>query len=187
MVDLKLLRREPDRVRAALARRGAAGAVDDLLQLDARRRELLPQAEGLRAQRNEASEAIGQAKRSGEDASDAIAQMREIGSQIKALDAELAQVEAALDAKLATLPNLPDPTAADEDDVVKDWGEPRTGGRNSAGLGVETDPGRVGRPRTGSYAETVPRRLVPPASDPPPAWWNRIQDVVPGPHPREAR
>ena len=76
MLDLKLLRREPDQVRAALARRGAADAVDELLKLDARRRELLPELEGLRAQRNEASEAIGAAKRSGEDSSEAIAQMR---------------------------------------------------------------------------------------------------------------
>src|SRR3954462_12570106 len=103
MLDLKLLRREPDQVRAArprpraggrraktLPRRGAADAVEELLQRDARRRELLPELEGLRAQRNDASDAIGQAKRSGEDASDAIAQMREVGSQIKALEGELA-------------------------------------------------------------------------------------------------
>ena len=134
MLDLKLLRREPDEVRAALARRGAEGAVDQLLHHDERRRQILPQLEGLRAQRNEASEAIGQAKRSGENADEAIAQMREVGSQIKALETELGEVEAALDAKLATLPNLPDPTAADEDDVVKEWGEPRSGGRDHVDL-----------------------------------------------------
>src|SRR4051795_8163049 len=134
MLDLKLLRREPDQVRAALSRRGAADAVDELLTLDARRRELLPKLEGLRAQRNDASEAIGRAKRSGEDASNAIAQMREVGAQIKSLEGELAEVDAALDAKLATLPNLPDPTAADEDAVVKEWGEPRQGGRDHVDL-----------------------------------------------------
>jgi seryl-tRNA synthetase len=134
MLDLKLLRREPDLVRAALARRGAADAVDELLSLDARRREVLPQLEGLRAQRNEASEAIGQAKRSGEDASEAIAQMREVGSQIKALEAEAAEADAALEARMASLPNLPDPTAADEDEVVKEWGEPSTGGRDHVDL-----------------------------------------------------
>src|SRR4051794_38784889 len=128
MLDLKLLRREPDQVRAALARRGAADAVDEILGLDARRRELLPELEGLRAKRNEASDAIGQAKRSGEDAADAIEQMRDVGARIKALETELAEVEAELEQKLATLPNLPDPTAADDDEVVKEWGEPRTGG-----------------------------------------------------------
>ena len=134
MLDLKLLRREPDQVRAALARRGAADAVDELLSLDARRREVLPQLEGLRAERNEASEAIGQAKRSGEDASEAIAQMRDVGTQIKALETEVAEVDASLEARMASLPNLPDPTAADEDEVVKEWGDPSTGGRDHVDL-----------------------------------------------------
>jgi seryl-tRNA synthetase len=130
MLDLRLLRREPDQARAALARRGAADAVEEVLELDARRREILPQLEGLRAERNEASEAIGRAKRSGENADEAIAQMREVGARIKSLEAELAQVDAALEEKLATLPNLPDPTAADEDEVVSEWGAPKPHGRD---------------------------------------------------------
>jgi seryl-tRNA synthetase len=134
VLDLRLLRREPDKVRAALARRGAADAVDELLKPDARRREILPELEGLRAQRNEVSEAIGQAKRSGEDASEAIAQMRDVGARIKELEGELALVDAALEEKMASLPNLPDPTAADVDEVVKEWGEPRTGGRDHVDL-----------------------------------------------------
>jgi seryl-tRNA synthetase len=134
MLDLRLLRREPDQVRAALARRGAFDAVDEILELDEARRKILPELEGMRAQRNEASEAIGQAKRANKDASDAIAQMRTVGSEIKVREAELARVDAELDEKLASLPNLPDPTAADEDDVVKEWGEPRTGGRDHVDL-----------------------------------------------------
>src|SRR5947209_5492167 len=134
MLDLKLLRREPDQVRAALARRGAGDAVDQLLTLDARRREILPQLEGLRAKRNDASEAIGAAKRSGEDAADAIGAMREVGGEIKSLEGELALADAALEEKLATLPNLPDPSAADEDAVVKEWGEPRPAGRDHGEL-----------------------------------------------------
>jgi seryl-tRNA synthetase len=134
MLDLKLLRREPDQVRAALARRGAADAVDELLALDGRRREVLPQLEGLRAQRNEVSDAIGRAKKSGEDSSDAIAQMREVGAQIKQLETELAEVDASLEGRMASLPNLPDATAADEDEVVKEWGEPSTGGRDHVEL-----------------------------------------------------
>jgi seryl-tRNA synthetase len=134
MLDVKLLRREPDQVRAALARRGSADAVDRLLELDARRREVLPELEGLRAERNEASEAIGNAKRSGEDASEAIEKMRGVGARIKELEGELTTVDAGLDELLATLPNLPDPTAADEDDVVKEWGEPRQGGKDHVDL-----------------------------------------------------
>jgi seryl-tRNA synthetase len=134
MLDLKLLRREPDQVRAALARRGAADAVDELLSLDADRRRLLPDLEGLRGVRNEASEAIGNAKRANEDASEAIARMREVNSEIKVREAELATIEADLEARMASLPNLPDPTAADEDEVVKEWGEPSTGGRDHVDL-----------------------------------------------------
>jgi seryl-tRNA synthetase len=134
MLDLKLVRRDPDQVRAALARRGAADAVDEILTLDERRREILPELEGLRARRNEASEAIGRAKRAGEDASESIAQMREVGERIKSLEAELAQVEVAIEQKMASLPNLPDPTAADEDEVVTEWGEPRAGGRDHVEL-----------------------------------------------------
>jgi seryl-tRNA synthetase len=130
VLDLKLLRSDPDQVRAALARRGVADAVDQLLELDARRRELLPELEGLRKQRNEASDRIGQAKRSGEDASEAIAQMRGVAQRIKELEAELADVEQRLESLQATLPNLPDPTAADEDEVVKEWGEPRPPARD---------------------------------------------------------
>ena len=91
MLDLRRIRSEPDAVRAALDRRGdpsIGDALDRVLALDARRRELLPELEQLRARKNEASEAIGAAKRSGEDASDAIAAMKELGAREKALSAE---------------------------------------------------------------------------------------------------
>jgi seryl-tRNA synthetase len=145
VLDLRLLRREPETVRAALARRGAADAVDELLALDARRRELLPRIESLRAERNEASDHIGRAKQAGEDASEAIERMRGVAGRIKELESELATVEQELEARLATLPNLPDPTAADEDEVVKEWGEPRpAGGRDHVellGQGIDMETG----------------------------------------------
>ena len=61
MLDLKLIRSEPERVKEALARRGAADEIDELLRLDARRRELLPQIEGGRAEQNRASKEIADA------------------------------------------------------------------------------------------------------------------------------
>ena len=130
MLDLKLLRREPDRFRAALGRRGDAGAVDRVLELDERRRELLPRLEGLRAERNEASDAIGAAKRSGEDASEAIERMRGVGAQIKELEADLGTVDEELETRLRALPNPPDETAADEDEVVRTVGEPGKAGKD---------------------------------------------------------
>ena len=103
-----------------MARRGAAEDLDRLLELDARRRELLPQVEELRARQNTASDAIAEAKRSGGDAEALIAEMKEVSAEAKRLGGELTEVEAARDELAATLPNLPHPDAPDggEDDAV---------------------------------------------------------------------
>jgi seryl-tRNA synthetase len=116
-------------VRAALARVGADADLDALLRLDERRRELLPEVEGLRAERNEVSDAIGRAKREGGDAEEAIGRMREVGGRIKSLETELAEVEAERDELAARLPNPPDPEAPDGDSdedavVLREVGEP---------------------------------------------------------------
>jgi seryl-tRNA synthetase len=132
VLDLKLIRDEPERVRARLECRGedAAGGVDRVLELDVQRRALIPRVEELRASRNAAAEAIAQAKRAGEDAGEAIAHQREVGASEKQLSRELAEIEERLGVVLATLPNLPDPTAAPgpEDELVKVVGEPRVAG-----------------------------------------------------------
>src|SRR5260221_408533 len=70
MLDLKLIRSDPERVKQALARRGAIEDVDRLLALDARRRELLPEIEGAQAERKTLSKQIGEAKQRGEDAAE---------------------------------------------------------------------------------------------------------------------
>jgi seryl-tRNA synthetase len=95
--------------------------VDELLRIDARRRELLTEIEGGRARRNEASDAIAAKKRAGEDTESEIAAMRELSARLKQLEAELAVVAAARDEIAATLPNLPDEAAPDgmsEEDAV---------------------------------------------------------------------
>ncbi len=131
MLDLKLIREQPERVRAELARRGedALAGLDLVLDLDGQRRALIPRVEELRASRNSAAEQIAQAKRGGEDASEAISSQRELGAREKELSRELAEVQERLQAALAPLPNLPDPTAAPgpEDELVKVVGEPRVG------------------------------------------------------------
>jgi seryl-tRNA synthetase len=98
-----------------------------VLELDARRRTLLPELETLRAAKNQASEEIARAKRDGADTADAIARMREVGEREKQLEQELAAADAQLHAALITLPNLPAPDAADEDTVIRSVGEPRGG------------------------------------------------------------
>jgi seryl-tRNA synthetase len=120
VLDLRAIRDDPGPAREALARRGAAEALDELLELDARRRELLPQAESRRAAQNEASDEIATRKRAGEDASDVIERMKTVSAEVKELQAELSEVEERRDALAATLPNLPHPDAPDggEDDAV---------------------------------------------------------------------
>jgi seryl-tRNA synthetase len=129
LLDLRLIRRDPDAVRAALSRRGEAADVDRVLELDARRREILPDLEALRAEQNEANAAIAAAKQAGEGADEAIARMRDVAARAKQLEGELAEVDGALDAALAALPNLPEEGAPDEDTVVREVGE---GGREGA-------------------------------------------------------
>ena len=113
MLDLKAIRRDPDAVRAALARRGdgSDARLDEALALDARRRELLPEVEGLRARQNEASQAIARAKKEGGDAADAIAEMQEVSRRVKALVGGARGGRGGSSRRaLALLPNPPDPT-----------------------------------------------------------------------------
>jgi seryl-tRNA synthetase len=121
MLDLKLIRSDPERVKAALARRGAAEQVDQLLGLDARRRELLPEVENAQAERKALSKQIGEAKQAGEDAAELMATVQGLKERIEAGKEELEKVEADLDRVALVLPNLPDPQAPDgmtEDDAV---------------------------------------------------------------------
>ena len=125
MLDIKLIREQPDTVRAALARRGGetAAALDRVIELDRRRRELLPEIEGLRAEQNDANDRIrsaaGQDERQRE-----IDAMKLVAARVKELDQQLSQVEAELQAALAPLPNLPDPSAAPgpDDELVREVG-----------------------------------------------------------------
>jgi seryl-tRNA synthetase len=139
MLDLKAIREDPDGVRAALARRrdGSDAVLDRVLALDARRRELLPEVEGIKAQQNKASQAIAAAKQEGGDASAAIAEMQQVARRGKALREELDGVQAELDEALASLPNPPDPAAADEDEVLYERGEAGRTGKDHLELAGE--------------------------------------------------
>jgi seryl-tRNA synthetase len=132
VLDLKAIRADPEPVRAALARRrdGSDVRLDRALELDVRRRELLPEVEGLKAQQNAASQAIAAAKQAGEDAAAEIAEMQEVARRGKALREELEGVQAELDEALGSLPNPPDRTAADEDTVLYERGQAGREGRD---------------------------------------------------------
>jgi seryl-tRNA synthetase len=147
MLDLRKIREDPQPAREALARRGVDLALlDELLELDERRRALLPELEELRARKNQASKRIGELQRSGEDAAEAIAEVKGVSEREKQLDEELRSVEERRTALLVSLPNLPDPTAPVEDEVIREVGEAGRSGRNHVELlGDNLDMERAAR------------------------------------------
>ena len=130
MLDINLIRENPDVVRKALRdRQDNPAPVDSILQLDEKRRALLVDVEKLKAERNAVSKEIGQMKDAAARGSK-IEAMRVVGDKIAALDKEVADVDAELNRIASTLPNIPDPrTPYGKDDsenvVIKTVGEPR--------------------------------------------------------------
>lgn len=132
MLDIKLFRTEPDLVKAKVAKRGMdAQVVDDVLALDEQRRQLIGEAEQMKAERNKVSGEIAQKKRNKENADDVIAEMRDLGDKIKASDEQLTKVDKSLTDTLSRIPNLihddvPEGASDEENEELKRWGTPRT-------------------------------------------------------------
>jgi seryl-tRNA synthetase len=108
--------------------------LDAALELDERRRAILPELEELRRQKNEASKRIGELKRAGEDASQAIEEVGRFSEREKDLEEELREVEERRAAAVAALPNLPDESAPDRDEVLREKGRPGATGRDHVDL-----------------------------------------------------
>ena len=128
MLNIELLRREPDRVRAALARRGpdAVEALDAAIAADAKWRHLTSEVEQLRAERRQRASA-----RRGRPSDEEVAQERALGERLAELEHALKNAESERQEKLSWVPNLPDeavPIGKDdtENEILRTWGEPRT-------------------------------------------------------------
>jgi len=131
VLDVRAIREDPDPFRKGLARRNLADAVDLILALDERRRQLTVRVEELRAEQNRSSKAIGRAE--GEDKQRLIGEVARVSAEVKELEPQLEQVEAELSDLLARTPNVPHESApdgfTDEDAVeVRRHGEPPTFG-----------------------------------------------------------
>ena len=130
MLDIKVIRENLDWSKEKLATRGIKPEeLDELVEIDKKRREALTKSETLKQKRNEVSDQIAQAKRNKEDASDAIAAMREVGKEIKELDKEVDELSEKQNYILLRLPNFPadsDPIGPDEsyNEEVRKWEEP---------------------------------------------------------------
>jgi seryl-tRNA synthetase len=133
MLDINLIRAQPDLVKQGVSHRQSqelVATVDEVLALDARRRELLREVETLKAERNAVSKEIGKMKDAA--AREArIAEQKGLGDKIDALDAQVRQVEAKLDEAMSALPNVPDPrtpvgATEEANALLRTVGEPKT-------------------------------------------------------------
>jgi seryl-tRNA synthetase len=105
MLPLDLIRRDPDRVKAAARDKKVDADVEALLALDAERRELLHTVEELRGERNAASKSIAAKKKAGDDLTATFANLRELSDRIKSLETQLGEQQARLDDMVLGLPN----------------------------------------------------------------------------------
>ncbi|SFX31359.1 seryl-tRNA synthetase [Thermoactinomyces sp. DSM 45891] len=132
MLDLKVLRNQPERVREGLQKRNAdLSVLDDFAKIDDRRRELITMTEQLKSQRNHVSREIAQKKKAKEDADDLVLEMRKVGDQIKQYDDEIRQLDEDLAEVLLSIPNIPHEsvpigTSEEENVVLHHWGEVKT-------------------------------------------------------------
>ena len=130
MLDMKLLRSETDRVKAALARRKEEVDIDAVLAVDDKRRALLVEVEALKAKQNEVTKQIPALKKEGKDTTAVFAEMKELSEKIKELDAKTREVEAELNTMMLTIPNIPCADVpdgdTDEDNIeIRKFSEPK--------------------------------------------------------------
>jgi len=132
MLDIKMIRQETDLVKEKVTKRGMDPAViDEILNLDQKRRDLIKQTEELKSRRNKVSGEIAQKKKNKEDAEDVIKEMRDVGEEIKQIDARLNEVKEKFHDEMSGIPNLihedvPEGADDTENVEVRRTGEIRT-------------------------------------------------------------
>ena len=107
MLDIKILRTEPDRIREALKKRNNDLDITPAIELDKARREILTEVEKKKAQLNEISKKIPQLKKAGEDTSAIFAEMKELSNEIKEDDEKVREIDSQLRDFMLRLPNIP--------------------------------------------------------------------------------
>ncbi len=133
MLDIKVIRENPEKIKKSLARRNKdySADIDRVLELDSRRREIIGKSEQIKAEQNTVSKKIPAMKKAGEDTTAIFAEMKALADEIKALDAELRDVEASLNSAILVLPNtpnddIPDGLDSDSNVEIRRVGEPRS-------------------------------------------------------------
>ncbi|MBO4261659.1 MAG: serine--tRNA ligase [Clostridia bacterium] len=129
MLDIKLIRQNPELVKEALKKRNSSLTIDEVLACDERRREILVESEQLKKRQNDASKLIPSYKKEGKDVAPLMQEMKEISLKVKDLDAELKDVEARIKVLMLNFPNIPNekvPYGVDDRDnfEMRKFGEP---------------------------------------------------------------
>ena len=127
MISLSIIRQHPDIVKDGIKKKGSTVSISEILDLDEKNRALQHEIDEMRAERNRASESIGNAKRQGENADGAIESMRQLGDTLKSLETEAGAIKTALNALLDQVPNMPHESVPTGDDdtgnvIVREWG-----------------------------------------------------------------
>ena len=127
MLDLKLITENPEKVQAALAKKGCTVDFTDVIAKDAKKKKLMAEIEGLKAERNKVSAEIPKLKKEGKPVDEIFARMREIGDKIAAGDKEIAALSEEVTDFIARLPNMPDddllPGEKENNKVIRVFGE----------------------------------------------------------------
>lgn len=122
MLDIKILRTEPDKIREALKKRNNDLDITPAIELDAKRRDLLAEAEQKKAAQNVITKKIPAMKKAGEDTAAVFAEMKELSGEIKKLDDELRKIDEQLRDFMLRIPNIPNesvPVGADDSENVE--------------------------------------------------------------------
>lgn len=130
MLDLKLIRKNPDILKRAVAKSKDSINIDEFLSLDEKRRELIYNVEQMKSKQNSDSKLIPKYKKEGKDVSELLKEMKELSEKIKDMDQQLKEVDEEIEKLLLTIPNVPNEQVpegeSDEDNVeVRKWGEIR--------------------------------------------------------------
>ncbi len=107
MIDLKTLREDPDLVRAAIKNRGDKIDLEEIIQLDVKRRQVITRIDNLRKDRNDISEEVGKLKKQGKDAAALMEKAKKTGEEIKQAEQEFKEIEAKFNEQVSFLPNIP--------------------------------------------------------------------------------
>ncbi len=129
MLDIKLLRTQPDMVVAELKKRNFDLDLTEFAELDKKRREILVEAEQLKSKQNAVSKEIPVYKKEGKDVAPIFAEMKEISDKVKQLDEQVRGIDEALKKIVLTIPNIPNklvPVGKDDTEnyEMRRWGEP---------------------------------------------------------------